>query len=94
VFQIASLKAALARKEGNSEHSLSGSSGKYRTTASELSPYHASQRAADIVDGPFGFRQPVIDVGNLEVCISKANNFMHLTRSSHFSRKIHLAKFI
>ncbi|KAK2457129.1 P-loop nucleoside triphosphate hydrolase superfamily protein with CH (Calponiny) domain-containing protein [Trifolium repens] len=65
--QIASLKAALARKEGNSEHSLSGSSGKYRTTTSELSPYHASQRAVDIVDGPFGFRQTMIDVGNLEL---------------------------
>ncbi|GAU31643.1 hypothetical protein TSUD_38400 [Trifolium subterraneum] len=65
--QIASLKAQLARKEGNSEHSISGSSGKYRTAASELSPYHASQRAADIVDGPFGFRQPMFDVGNLEL---------------------------
>ncbi|RHN81075.1 putative minus-end-directed kinesin ATPase [Medicago truncatula] len=65
--QIASLKAALARKEGNLEHSISGSSGKCRTAASERSPYHASQRAADIMDDPFGCRQPVIDVGNLEL---------------------------
>ncbi|XP_004495930.1 kinesin-like protein KIN-14I [Cicer arietinum] len=64
--QIASLKAALARKEGNSEHSLSSSSGKHRTTASELSPYNATQRGADIVD-PFGCRQPMVDVGNLEL---------------------------
>ncbi|CAK8572757.1 unnamed protein product [Lathyrus sativus] len=65
--QIANLKAALARNEGNSEYSLSGSSGKYRTTASELSPYRAVQRGADIVDDPFGCRQPMVDVGNLEL---------------------------
>ncbi|CAI8603740.1 unnamed protein product [Vicia faba] len=63
--QIANLKAALARNEGNSEYSLSGSSGKYRTTASELSPYRAVQRGADIVDDPFECRQPMVDVGNL-----------------------------
>ncbi|XP_058770299.1 kinesin-like protein KIN-14I [Vicia villosa] len=63
--QIASLKAALARNEGNSDYSLSGSSGKHRTTASELSPYRAVQRGADIVDDPFGCRQPMVDVGNL-----------------------------
>jgi len=67
VFQIACLKAALARKEGESEHSLSGSSEKYRTMASELSPYHANQRGADIVSP--GCRQPMLDVGNIEVCI-------------------------
>jgi len=59
----------LARKEGNLEHSISGSSGKCRTAASERSPYHASQRAAGIMDDPFGCRQSVIDVGNSEVCI-------------------------
>lgn len=69
MFQIASLKAALARKEGDSEHSLSGSSGKYRAMASELSPYHAKQRGAEIVDDHFGCGQPMIDVGNIEVCI-------------------------
>ncbi|XP_061365502.1 kinesin-like protein KIN-14I [Gastrolobium bilobum] len=38
--QIASLKAALARKEGESEYSLSGRSEKYRKKAGEVSPYH------------------------------------------------------
>ncbi|XP_061350284.1 kinesin-like protein KIN-14I [Gastrolobium bilobum] len=65
--QIASLKAALARKEeGESEHSLSGSAGKYRTT-SELSPYHANQRGADIMGDPLVCRQPMVDVGNIEL---------------------------
>ncbi|KAH1136262.1 hypothetical protein AAZX31_10G016100 [Glycine max] len=63
--QIASLKAALARKEGESEHSLSGSSEKYRTRAGEVSPYHANQRGADIVS--LGCRQPMLDVGNIEL---------------------------
>ncbi|XP_027363433.1 kinesin-like protein KIN-14I [Abrus precatorius] len=64
--QITILKAALARKEGESEHSLSGSTGKCRTMASELSPYHANQRDANIVSG-LGCRQPMIDVGNIEL---------------------------
>ncbi|XP_057439244.1 kinesin-like protein KIN-14I [Lotus japonicus] len=65
--QIASLKAALARKEeGESEYSLSGSSDKYRTKASELSPYHVNQRAADIGDQP-GCRRPMVEVGNIEL---------------------------
>lgn len=83
MFQIASLKAALARKEGNSEHSLSSSSGKHRTTASELSPYNATQRGADIVD-PFGCRQPMVDVGNLEVCIHFfVDCYMTLIKKKH-----------
>ncbi|TKY52492.1 Kinesin-4 protein [Spatholobus suberectus] len=65
--QIAILKAALARKESESEHSLSGSSEKYRTMASELSPYHANQRGADIVSDHLGCRQPMVDVGNIEL---------------------------
>ncbi|XP_020238906.1 kinesin-like protein KIN-14I isoform X2 [Cajanus cajan] len=65
--QIASLKAALARKEGESEHSLSGSSEKYKTMASELSPYRANQRGTDIVSDLLGCRQPMVDVGNLEL---------------------------
>ncbi|KAK7277786.1 hypothetical protein RJT34_22803 [Clitoria ternatea] len=65
--QIANLKAALARKDGESEHSLSGSSGKYRTPASELSPYHANQRDTDIVNNHLGCRHPMVDVGNLEL---------------------------
>ncbi|KAE9589473.1 hypothetical protein Lal_00000287 [Lupinus albus] len=65
--QIASLKAALARTEVKPDHSLSASSGKYRIKkASELSPYHATHRSADIV-GDLGCRQPMFDVGNLEL---------------------------
>jgi len=68
VFQIASLKAALARKEGESEHSFSSSSEKYRTKTSELSPYHINQRDPDTVD-QLGCRRPMVEVGNIEVCI-------------------------
>ncbi|CAL0300239.1 unnamed protein product [Lupinus luteus] len=65
--QIASLKAALARTEIQSDQSLSASSEKYRKKkGSELSPYHANQRGADIV-GDLGCRQPMVDVGNLEL---------------------------
>ncbi|KAH1078940.1 hypothetical protein GLYMA_19G213600v4 [Glycine max] len=64
--QIASLKAALARKEGESEHSFLGSSEKHRTKASELSPYHINQRGPDAVD-QLGCRQPMVEVGNIEL---------------------------
>ncbi|XP_019428732.1 PREDICTED: kinesin-like protein KIN-14I isoform X2 [Lupinus angustifolius] len=65
--QIVSLKAELARTEIEPDHSSSASSRKYRTKkASELSPYHASQRGADIA-GDLGCRQPMVDVGNLEL---------------------------
>ncbi|CAI8584303.1 unnamed protein product [Vicia faba] len=63
--QIASLKAALARKEGESEHSFSGSSEKYRTKT-ELSPYHLNQRVVDSGDR-FGYRRPMVEVGNIEL---------------------------
>ncbi|KAI4349700.1 hypothetical protein L6164_010262 [Bauhinia variegata] len=66
--QIANLKAALARKEGESElmqHSLSASSEKYRTKASELSPFHNNQRGAETL-GDLGCRQPMVEVGNIE----------------------------
>ncbi|XVF32826.1 hypothetical protein REPUB_Repub17cG0116200 [Reevesia pubescens] len=65
--QIASLKAALARKEGETEqsqHSVSGSSEKYRTKAGDLSPFNPNQRVGDML----GARQPMGDVGNIEVC--------------------------
>ncbi|XP_039684046.1 kinesin-like protein KIN-14I isoform X2 [Medicago truncatula] len=64
--QIASLKAALARKEGEPEHSFSGSSEKYRTKASEPSPYHINQRVADTGD-QLGCRRPMVEVGNIEL---------------------------
>ncbi|KAK2418764.1 P-loop nucleoside triphosphate hydrolase superfamily protein with CH (Calponiny) domain-containing protein [Trifolium repens] len=64
--QIASLKAALARKEGESEHSFSGSSEKYRTKTSELSPYHINQRVANTGD-QLRCRRPMVEVGNIEL---------------------------
>ncbi|CAL0316480.1 unnamed protein product [Lupinus luteus] len=64
--QIVSLKAALARAEVEPGHSLSASSGEYRTTkASELLPYHATQHNANIVGDLC--RQPMVDVGNFEL---------------------------
>jgi len=72
MFQIASLKAALGRKDGESQHSLSGSSEKYRTMPNELTPYHASQRGVDIGSDRLGCRQPMVDVGNIEVCTFRA----------------------
>ncbi|KAK9281648.1 hypothetical protein L1049_004551 [Liquidambar formosana] len=68
--QIASLKAALARKEGEPEqmqHSISGSSERFRTKASELSPFHSNRQGGDMLGGPNSCRQPMGDVGNIEV---------------------------
>ncbi|KAK6239436.1 hypothetical protein QUC31_004905 [Theobroma cacao] len=65
--QIATLKAALARKEGETEqslHSVSASSEKYRTKASDLSPFSTNQRVGAMLSS----RQPMGDVGNIEVC--------------------------
>ncbi|XP_022770866.1 kinesin-like protein KIN-14I isoform X2 [Durio zibethinus] len=69
--QIASLKAALARKEGETEqsqHSVSGSSSseKYRTKAGNLLPFNPNQQVGDAL----GARQPMGDVGNIEVCLN------------------------
>ncbi|KAK1560159.1 hypothetical protein Q3G72_022996 [Acer saccharum] len=74
--QIANLKAALARKEGESEHvhhSTSSSSEKSRTKASELSPYNSNQRTADMLSGQNNYRQPMGDVGNIEVRTNTAS---------------------
>ncbi|KAK8499467.1 hypothetical protein V6N12_011552 [Hibiscus sabdariffa] len=65
--QIASLKAALAREEGEmdqSQHSVSGSSEKYRAKASDLSPFNPNQRVGDVLVA----REPMGIVGNIEVC--------------------------
>ncbi|ESW35145.1 hypothetical protein PHAVU_001G210500 [Phaseolus vulgaris] len=64
--QIASLKAALGRKEGESEHSLCSSSEKYRTKGDELSPYHVNLRDPDTGD-QLGCRRPMVEVGNIEL---------------------------
>ncbi|KAK0580838.1 hypothetical protein LWI29_006857 [Acer saccharum] len=74
--QIANLKAALARKEGESEHvhhSTSSSSEKSRTKASESSPYNSNQRTADMLSGQNNYRQPMGDVGNIEVRTNTAS---------------------
>jgi len=63
----------LARKEGESEHSFSGSSEKYRTKASEPSPFHINQRVADTGD-QLGCRRPMVEVGNIEVCMFNFSN--------------------
>ncbi|KAE8701923.1 Kinesin-4 [Hibiscus syriacus] len=64
--QIASLKAALARKEvdtDQSQHSVSGISEKYRAKASALSPFNPNQRVGDVLVA----REPEGSVGNIEV---------------------------
>ncbi|GMI76034.1 hypothetical protein like AT2G47500 [Hibiscus trionum] len=67
--QIASLKAALARKDGETEQShqsisSTGISEKYTTKATnDLSPFSPNHRVADML----GARQPMVDVGNIKV---------------------------
>ncbi|XP_039030935.1 kinesin-like protein KIN-14I [Hibiscus syriacus] len=64
--QIASLKAALARKEvetDQSQHSVSGSSKKYRAKTSDFSPFNPNQRVGDVLVA----REPVGSMGNIEV---------------------------
>ncbi|KAK7379017.1 hypothetical protein VNO80_04469 [Phaseolus coccineus] len=65
--QIASLKAALERKEGESEHSLCSSSEKYRTKGDELLPYHMNLRDPDTGGDQLGCRRPMVEVGNIEL---------------------------
>ncbi|XP_050237642.1 kinesin-like protein KIN-14I isoform X2 [Mercurialis annua] len=69
--QIASLKAALsASKEGESEfaqHSASGNSEKYRRKENDSSPFSSNQRQGDVATDTNSFRQPMGDVGNIEV---------------------------
>ncbi|KAM3687843.1 hypothetical protein ACJW30_10G106400 [Castanea mollissima] len=74
--QIASLKAALARKEGEPEHiqtSISGSSEKYRTKASEISPFQSKQKDAGLFGDHNNCRQPMGDVGNIELRSNSAS---------------------
>ena len=69
-LQIASLKAALARKEGepvSTPNSISGSSGKYRTKASEISPFQSKKQDSGFLGDHNSCRQPMGDVGNIEV---------------------------
>ncbi|XP_030947195.1 kinesin-like protein KIN-14I [Quercus lobata] len=74
--QIASLKAALARKEGEPEHiqtSISGSSEKYRTKASEISPFQSKQKDAGLFEDHNSCRKPMGDVGNMELRSNSAS---------------------
>lgn len=72
-FQIANLKAALARKEGEPEYlsSLILSSGVSKMKSGGLSPMHSSQQNGDMSIDHSKHRQPVEDVGNVEVIIPK-----------------------
>lgn len=73
--QIASLKAALARKEEETEHtkaSISGSSERHRTKTNELLPFGSNQRVGNTFGDHSSCRQPMGDVGNIEVRPSPA----------------------
>ncbi|GAV56998.1 Kinesin domain-containing protein/CH domain-containing protein [Cephalotus follicularis] len=68
--QISSLKAALARKDGDTEHiqhSTSGTPERFRMKANELSPFDAKQPGVAMLTDHNSFRQPMGDVGNIEV---------------------------
>ncbi|XP_022935410.1 kinesin-like protein KIN-14I isoform X2 [Cucurbita moschata] len=68
--QIASLKAALARKEGaqqqHAQHSASGNE-KFKTKASEISPFRPKSQDVDVLVEHAIRRQPMGDVGNIEL---------------------------
>lgn len=66
--QIAGLRAALARKEEEAEQrSVLGSSDKYKTKAGELSPFPLNHQGADIMGDKIGCRQPMGNLGNIEL---------------------------
>lgn len=70
IFQIASLKAALARKEGESDQmqNMILSPEVHRTKAGGPSPVHLNrQGGGDMSGGHSNHRQPMEDVGNIEV---------------------------
>ncbi|XP_010245442.1 PREDICTED: kinesin-like protein KIN-14G [Nelumbo nucifera] len=81
--QIASLKAALARKEGETEHlqcSISSSPERQRIKADEPSPLHSNQQfGGEMSGGHSSRRQPMEDVGNIEV---RNNSAMRPKRGS------------
>ncbi|KAJ8749567.1 hypothetical protein K2173_026216 [Erythroxylum novogranatense] len=67
--QIATLKATLAKKEGEPEYlqySASGNSDGYRRKESGFTPFNPKQQCGDLTD-TIGFRQPMGEVGNIEV---------------------------
>lgn len=67
-YQIADLREALARKEEEAEQRpVLGSSDKYKMRAGELSPLPLNHQGADILGEQFGCRQPMGNLGNIEV---------------------------
>ncbi|KAK8702246.1 hypothetical protein V6N13_020609 [Hibiscus sabdariffa] len=78
--QIVNLKAALARKEAEDEQSqqyVFSSSETFQTKASDLSPFTPNRWAGDML----GSRQPMGDVGNIEVCTSTNSKLRQKTQS-------------
>lgn len=70
IFQIASLKAALARKEGEAEHTqsfIANNSERYKTKASPLSPLNPNQRIGDMLTVQNNCQQPMGGVESIEV---------------------------
>ena len=51
------------------KHSFSNSSERYKTKASDLSHFHCKKQAGDMLDDQNTSRQPMWDVGNIEVNI-------------------------
>lgn len=74
--QIANLKAALARKEGEpdySQHLKFSRPEPYENKASGSSPFDFNREGGDIFSDHSSQRQPMGDVGNVEVVRIKVN---------------------
>ncbi|GFQ02475.1 kinesin-4 [Phtheirospermum japonicum] len=63
--QVASLKAALARKDGESAYIQQKPSGSPCST--QLSPFQPTLGAKNVSPSPNGLRKPMEDVGNIEI---------------------------
>ncbi|CAN1199228.1 Kinesin-like protein KIN-14I [Linum perenne] len=76
--QIATLKAALAKKEGR-DQSSNRSNERYKPKESESSPFSSNHRLGDVEESN-NLRQPMNDVGNIEV----RSNAMSRQKSQSF----------
>ncbi|CAN1860090.1 Kinesin-like protein KIN-14I [Linum perenne] len=76
--QIATLKAALAKKEGR-DQSSNRSNERYKPKESESSPFNSNHRLGDVEESN-NLRQPMNDVGNIEV----RSNAMSRQKSQSF----------
>lgn len=77
MYQVATLKTALARKEGEEKHlkhSLSLSPERFRMKSTGSSPLHPSRKS--IGDSSGGRKQPMEDIGNIEVH-NQVSNTIH-----------------